>query len=134
MSIIFGVFLVLHGLVHLLYFGQSQRFFELQPGLLWPDGSWAFARLLGEAGTRSLTSAACVLAAVVFAAGGIGLLFKQAWWAPIAIGAGALSTVLYVLLWDGQLQRLPDKGAVGILINIAIVVVALVVRWPGIKP
>ncbi len=24
-----GIFMVLHGLVHLLYFGQSWRFFEL---------------------------------------------------------------------------------------------------------
>jgi hypothetical protein len=29
--IIFGVFIVLHGLIHLLYFGQSRRLFELQP-------------------------------------------------------------------------------------------------------
>jgi hypothetical protein len=34
----FSVFIVLHGLVYLLYFGQSRKFFELQPGLLWPDG------------------------------------------------------------------------------------------------
>jgi hypothetical protein len=133
MSYIFGVFIVLHGLVHLLYFGQSQRYFELQKGLLWPDGSWALARLLGDEAARSVASAACVLAAIVFAAGGIGLLFKQAWWTPVVIGSAALSTLLYVLFWDGQLQRLPDKGAVGILINIAIVVVALIVRWPGIK-
>ena len=48
-TVIFGVFLMLHGLVHLLYLGQSQRFFELQPGMTWPDGpgrsrdSWAMA-------------------------------------------------------------------------------------------
>jgi hypothetical protein len=32
--IIFGVFIVLHGLVHLLYFGQSARYFELQPEMV----------------------------------------------------------------------------------------------------
>jgi hypothetical protein len=31
---IIGVFIVLHGLVHLLYFGHSRRLFELQPGML----------------------------------------------------------------------------------------------------
>jgi hypothetical protein len=31
-----GIFLILHGLVHLLYYGQSARRFELAPGLTWP--------------------------------------------------------------------------------------------------
>ncbi len=33
LRLIIGVFLVLHGLVHLLYAGQSARLFELQEGL-----------------------------------------------------------------------------------------------------
>ena len=39
--IVLGIFMVLHGLVHLLYFGHGLRFFEL-PDLAWPDGSWVF--------------------------------------------------------------------------------------------
>ncbi len=31
-----GAFIVLHGLVHLLYAGQSRRLFELRPGMVWP--------------------------------------------------------------------------------------------------
>jgi len=46
LRLIIGVFIVLHGLVHLLYFGQSWRFFELQPEMVWPEDSWAFSRLL----------------------------------------------------------------------------------------
>ena len=49
-----GVFVVLHGLVHLLNLGQSVRLFELQPGMTWPDGSWAFSRLLGNNRTRTM--------------------------------------------------------------------------------
>jgi hypothetical protein len=40
--LIIGIFLLLHGLVHLLYFGQSARYFDLRPEMIWPDGSWAF--------------------------------------------------------------------------------------------
>lgn len=32
-SVLFTIFVVLHGLVHLLYAGQALRFFELRPGL-----------------------------------------------------------------------------------------------------
>ena len=61
---LFGIFIVLHGLVHLLYFGQSARYFELQPGMVWPDGSWLFTKLLGEESNRALTSSLLVLAAI----------------------------------------------------------------------
>ena len=61
--IIFSVFIVLHGLVHLLYFGQSARYFELQPGMVWPDGSWALSRFVGDATTRNLASNLLILAA-----------------------------------------------------------------------
>ncbi len=129
---IFGAFVVLHGLVHLLYAGQSQRLFELVPGMLWPDGSWMFTRPLGDVATRSLASTALVLAALGLAAGGAGLLVKLTWWRPLVIGAAALSAVLYVLFWDGQFQRLPDKGGIGILISVGILIVALLARWPGL--
>lgn len=72
-----GAFIVLHGFVHLLYVAQSRRLFELVPGLRWPDGSWAFATMLGNATTRRLAGIACVVAAAAFVAGGVGLLLQQ---------------------------------------------------------
>jgi hypothetical protein len=45
MTLVLGLFLILHGLVHLLYLGQSARLFELRSGMVWPDHSWAFAWL-----------------------------------------------------------------------------------------
>jgi hypothetical protein len=38
--------------------------------------------------------------------------------------------VLYIVFWDGQMQKLPDKGAIGILISLAILAAVLVLRWP----
>jgi hypothetical protein len=131
--IIFGVFIVLHGLVHLLYFGQSWRIFELQPGMVWPDGSWAFSRLLGDETTRLLASIFLVLAAIDFVAGGAGILLGQAWWRPVVVSAATFSAILYILFWDGALQHLHDKGAIGILINIAILTAVLIFQWPNFE-
>ena len=128
--IIVGVFFVMHGLVHLLYFGQGWRIFELTPGLTWPDHSWAIARLLGNETTRLLASIACILAAIGFAAGGAGVLFTQAWWQPVVVVTAVFSTVIFLLFWDGQMQKLSDKGGVGILINLVILAAVLVLRWP----
>jgi len=128
MRFVFGVFIALHGLVHLLYFGQSWRFFELQPGMIWPDGSWAFSKLLGDEGTRLLTSIACVLAALGFVAGGAGILVSQTWWRPVVVGSAVFSTLVYILFWDGKVQNLDDKGGIGILINIGILIIVLVLH------
>ena len=128
-----GIFIVLHGLVHLLYFGQSWRFFELQAGMVWPDGSWAFSRLLGDETTRLLASIFLVLAAIDFVAGGAGILLGQAWWRPVVVSAAAFSTVIFILFWDGTFQNLDDKGAIGILINIAILTAVLIFQWPNFE-
>lgn len=128
--IIIGIFFALHGLVHLLYMGQSARIFELQPGMLWPDNSWAFSRLLGNEGVRTLASVLLVVAALGFLLGGVGLLVQQPWWRPVIIGSAIFSAVMYVLLWDGVAQALDNKGGVGLLINLAILAVIVIFRWP----
>ncbi len=127
---IFGLFVVLHGLVHLLYFGQSARRFELRPGMVWPDGSWVFSRLLEDKTTRNLASIACVVAAIGFVAGGAGVLISQAWWRPVIVATAAFSSIAFLLFWDGKLRRLNDQGAIAILINLAILVAVLVLAWP----
>ena len=130
LQLIFGVFLVLHGLVHLLYFGQSARRFELRPDMTWPDGSWAFSRLLGDKATRNLASISCIVAAIGFVAGGAGVLISQAWWRPIVVAAAIFSSVAFLLFWDGKLRQLADQGAIAILINLAMLVAVLVLKWP----
>lgn len=127
---IVGVFIVLHGLVHLLYFGQSQRLFELQPGMVWPDGSWLFSRLLGDHASRLLASIACVLAALGFVASGVAIFLGLSWWRTMVVAAAAFSAAIFVLFWNGHLQKLPDQGAIAILINVAILFAVLVLQWP----
>jgi hypothetical protein len=129
-KLVVGVFIVLHGLVHLLYFGQSRRFFALQPDMVWPDGSWAFSHLVGQEAGRWLAGTACVLAAAGFLVGGLAILLGQAWWRPVVVAAALFSAVLFVLFWDGGWHKLADQGLVALLINAAIVVTVLVLHWP----
>lgn len=128
--IIAGIFLVLHGLVHLLYFGQSARFFELQPGMIWPAGSWAFSKRLGDNATRKMASLLCVLAALGFVIGAVGLLASQSWWRAAVVAPAVLSAALYILFWNGQLQHLDHQGGIGVLLDAAILIAVLVFRWP----
>ena len=129
-KIIAGVFLVLHSIVHLLYLGQSARLFEMQAGLTWPDGSWAFSKLLGESGTRTLAIIFCILAAAGFMIGGAGIFFSQSWWRTAVIVSAVFSGFLYILFWNGRLQHLDGQGAVGLLIDAAILAAIIVFHWP----
>lgn len=132
--IIVGVFLILHGFVHLLYFGQSQQIFELQPGMIWPEGSWFLTNLVGGENTRLIASVSLVLAAIVFIFSGAGLFFRQTWWRILFVIAIAFSSLVYLLLWDGKMEQLPNQGLVGVLINIALAVFILVLNWPTLEP
>lgn len=130
MTIILGIFLLLHGLVHLLYAGQSWRLFELRPGFLWPDGSWIFSRLLADETTRMMASLSLALAALGFVVGGLALILRYDGWRLAAVGAAAFSTLLYLLLWNGSRKALDEQGGIGLLINLVILVVVLVLKWP----
>jgi hypothetical protein len=121
----FAIFFVLHGLVHLLYFAQSRRIFELQPDLVWPDGSWAFSKLLGNETTRRLACLMCILAAFGMIVGGIGVFLEQDWWHPMVVSAAGLSAAGYILFWNGKIQELSNQGAIGLLIDLALLALLL---------
>lgn len=129
-KVIAGVFLILHGLVHLFYMGQAARLFDLQAGMNWPDGSWAFSKLLGESGTRSLAVIFCIAAVAAFLIAGAGIFFGQSWWRTAVAAAAGISIVLYILFWNGRVLHLDYQGGIGILINVAILAAVFVFRWP----
>lgn len=131
MTTFLGVFLILHGLVHLLYAGQSWRMFELRPGMLWPDGSWLFSKLLGDGPTRLLASVLLALAALGLVAGGLGLVLRQDWWRAAAVGAAVFSMAIFLLLWNGKLQAMDEQGGVGSLINLALLGSIFILKWPA---
>jgi hypothetical protein len=133
LKLIISAFLVLHGLVHLLYFGQSRKFFELQSGMEWPEGSWAFSRLIGDGTTRWLASIFCLLAATGFVAGGAGIILSQSWQRPLIMSVAAFSAVSFILFWNGKLQKLDNQGMFAILINLSILFAVLILHWPDFK-
>lgn len=139
MVYIFGIFIILHGLVHLLYFGQSQKLFELQPGMVWPQGSWIFSRLYEDQPPEwvsgvifTLSAVSFIIAAILFIAGGAGLIFGQPWWRPTVMSAAIFSSIIIILFWDGQRSTWRDQGGIGLLINLAILAVVIILFRPNL--
>ncbi len=128
MKIILGIFIILHGLVHWLYFGHSNRYFSLKAEMTWPSGSWLFSPLLAESTIRYLASGLIALAGIGFMASGIGIMINQAWYRVILITSSLLSAIIYILFWNGTSQNLDGQGLVGIIIDIALLVMVMLIR------
>ena len=124
----FALFLVAHGLVHLLYVGWSSRRFELRPGMAWPDESWALSRLLGKRMTRTAAAVVMVFATGVFIVAGVALMLQQPMWPATTLVGVASSTAGFILFWNGRRAHLLDQGALAVLINGAIALLVLVAQ------
>ena len=132
LKVVIGVFLILHGGVHLLYAGHSLRLFELQPELPWPDGAWAFTRPLGQKATRVFTAVSLALVAAGFIASGVAMFSGFGWFKQVVMTTAWVSTGLYFLLWNGELETVDDQGAGGILINLIILAAQGIFNWPPV--
>ena len=118
--ILFGLFVVLHGLVHLWYFTLSQRLVEFKPEMGWSGRSWLFTNLLGDATTRMLAGVVYLAATIAFVVSGIGLFTGSDWWRPVLVGAAVFSAAIILVLWDGGRQLIVQKGLLGLLIDLGI--------------
>ena len=123
-----GIFIVLHGLVHLWYVTLSQRLVEFQADMGWTGESWAFTNLLGDGPSRSLASLLYLLAALGFVAGGFGLFIQQDWWRPVLAGSAIFSSAVILLFWDGSTQMLVQKGLLWLLINLGVLATILLLK------
>lgn len=128
--IIIGVFILLHGLVHILYVGHSQGLFEIASNMKWPESSWLLAKSLDVKSIQAITGAVMAAAALLFLVTGAGLISSRAWWRPLLIATLAFSSLGYILFWDGKMQRLSDQGLIGVLINIAMLALAAFIQLP----
>jgi hypothetical protein len=124
MQILFGVFLIAHGLVHALY--TSPR--PPDAGDTWPfdlDHSW----LLGGAGTalrRGIGKVLWVTALAGFVLTGLGVSgvpLLADMWRTLAIVSAGVSLLLMLIFWHRWLTF-------GVLIDLAILAVVWWLGWP----
>jgi hypothetical protein len=120
-----GLFVIAHGLVHLWFVVLSREWVPFEPEMGWTGASWLLTGVLGDAATRSLASVLYALVALVFVIGGIGILVGGLWARPILIGVASLSAAMIVIFWDGQPGMIVEKGLLGFLISVGVLVVTL---------
>lgn len=120
----FGVFLIGHALVHVMYFVPEPP--SEQTPLEWPfhlDRSWILSNLGLSAQTlKAVGTALAAVAIAGFVVTGIGLLIDAGWWT----GVGVASAVASFLLLAAYLQPLI---ALGLIID-AFVLSVILISWP----
>lgn len=120
-----GVFLALHGLVHVWYVVLSQGWVELEGAMGWTGHSWLLSGWLPQEAILFVASALYVVVTVGFVAGAAGFVLETTWAAPVLLVAAVLSTVVIVAMWNGSAELLVEQGLVGVAINLGIVVALL---------
>ncbi|MGD8634073.1 MAG: hypothetical protein PVF85_10915 [Anaerolineales bacterium] len=130
-QLVFGIFIILHGLVHMWYVTLSQRWVAFQPEMGWTGNSWLFTGLLGDASSRVLATVIYTLTSVAFLIGGFGVFARTDWWSTVIIGAAIASSLGILFFWDGSPGMLVQKGLLGLIINIVIIALILVLDWPS---
>lgn len=127
------IILILHGLVHGLYLAHARQLMDITKDLAWPVDSWVLAALVEERWLRITAAVLLGAAGLGFGASGLALLAGGSWWRTPLVTAGGISTLVYLLFWDGQFHRLADQGFLALVINLALLILSplLLIGGPG---
>lgn len=121
LRVLASLLITLHGLVHLWFVLLAQRVVEFKPEMGWSGESWLLTAALGDGTTRSLASLLLLMVTVGLTVGGIGYLMTQGWASPLLSTSALISAMTLIAFWDGSIQLLVQKGLIGVLIDVAIV-------------
>lgn len=130
--LLLGLFIILHGLVHLWYFTLSQRLVEFKPEMGWTGKSWLLSNVLGDSNTRSLASVLFVFTAIAFVISGIGMFARLDWWWTAVLTSAVFSCAIILIFWDGSMQLIVQKGLIGFLISLGILLALLLLKRPAV--
>ena len=115
-----GLVLVAHGWVHFVYAASTRGWPGPGEGWGWSAHSWLLSSVVEEESIGKLASVFIVVVALGFVIGAIGYAFSRERWATVLVGTALLSTFLYTATWDGRFTSLPETGAPGVLVDVAV--------------
>jgi hypothetical protein len=124
LRILFGLFLVAHGLIHVSYLAPTPP----DAGSGWPFNLGRPA-LLGALGQPALQMVGVGLALIAIAGlvaaglGWLGLFGANGWWAPVAIAGSVASVLLLVIFFHPWI-------VLGIAIDLILIWALGVAGWP----
>lgn len=120
-----GIVLTLHGLVHLWFMMLALRLIPFEPDMGWTGYSWAFSRVFKDDLISPLAGFLFGVVALGFIISGILYPDKAYWVDSLLLVTAILSSFVLVLFWDGSTKNLVQKGLIGLLINVVIILLTI---------
>lgn len=128
LHILFGILLIIHGLVFFMFLIYV-KLPEEEGYLGWSRKSWLLDRFLGEKIVKIVGIVLWLLVMVGFVVSGIIILSKIESWRIIDIIASFISLIAFALFWK-ELKPKPKYFILGPIIAIINIVTLLINRWP----
>lgn len=125
--IIPGIFIILHGLVHIWYVVLSFNLVAFQPDMGWTGNSWLFSSLKSSQGLRVVAGILFIICTILFVVSGITILANFSDKNTLLFIAAILSTLTLVVFWDGKTSMIVQKGIIGVIINLVIIIGLLLI-------
>lgn len=122
LKFILGLFLILHGLIHLLYLTLSQDIIT-DPSIHWSRESWLLSSFLSDGLLKQISFILFSASILFFVAAGLLYMTEFKRRRAAVYFSAIFSSMTILIFWNGTLQHLDDQGFVGIIINIAIMII-----------
>jgi hypothetical protein len=110
------------------YVTLSQGWVEFQANMGWTGKSWLLTNMLGNDVTHLAATIFYGLSTIAFLVAGTGLFAKQDWARVWMIAASVVSSLTILVFWDG-LSMPVEKGGLGLLINLGILLAIFLFGW-----
>jgi hypothetical protein len=94
----------------------------------WKGSSWLLGSVVIGEPLRMLVVGLHVLAGVATLACAVAIGFAPSipgWWRPLALVGAAIGIAAFAVFWDGQARLLVQEGAIGAVISLILLVIAL---------
>lgn len=123
-----SIVIILHGLVHIWYLLLMSKVVKYQPDMGWTGASWLLPGSPENAVIRISGILLYGLASLLFIISGISLMAGSSITVRLLIISALLSSLLILVFFDGQFNMLVQKGLIGLIINLVIIVFAFSIQ------
>ena len=118
---VLSVLLVAHGWAHIWYVILSRQLISYEEWMAWTGKSWILSGLLGDSVNRLIATIGYTGSLIGFIMSGVMLHMGRPAWRTTALASSIMSTITILTFWDGKLSMLKEKGIIGVLINLAVI-------------
>ncbi len=126
LKILLSILIFLHGAVHVWYVLLIGNVVKFSPDMGWTGKSWLLPGVAVEGFYRVAGMVVYILSALLFIISSCGLLMNKSWYQLWLFISAVVSSIAVIFFFDGRFQMLVQKGMIGLILNIIIIVTLII--------